>query len=177
MLYYLIKSLPDQMKSARMKPIGFASCWPCDPRQDQGQWTWYKMVDANGVYKHDRYENIWLYTLHVMSNIKVFAMRDSQQVGWPDEHTHTAHDIDPWYSYGSKRELSPMEKYLLPFLSTKKQVLHVTTDHCIAKHIFNTPAFSWHLSYPNCVKTHLSLLSAGICHIPTVWRDKCHSWP
>ena len=29
---------------------------------------WYKMVEVNGTYQHSRYEQIWLNSLHVMSN-------------------------------------------------------------------------------------------------------------
>ena len=49
------------------------------PRQGQGPWKWYKMVEVNDDYTHGIYENTWLNSLHVMSNIKVFAM----QGGWP----------------------------------------------------------------------------------------------
>ena len=56
-----------------MKPIGLASRWPFDPRQSQVQWKWYKMVEVNGAYKHGWYEQIWLNSLCVMSNVKIFA--------------------------------------------------------------------------------------------------------
>ena len=35
------------------------------------------MVQVNGAYQHDRYEKIWLKSLHIMSNIRVYAMKDS----------------------------------------------------------------------------------------------------
>ena len=34
------------------------------------------MVEVNDAYNHGRCENIWLNSLHVMSNIKVFATQD-----------------------------------------------------------------------------------------------------
>ena len=34
-------------------------------------------VEVNGVYKHGNYERIWLKTLHVMSNVKVFGGEQS----------------------------------------------------------------------------------------------------
>ena len=40
----------------------------------------HKMVEANGAYKHGRYEQIWLNSLCVMSNAKMFAMQDSRLV-------------------------------------------------------------------------------------------------
>ena len=52
---------------------------------------WYKILEVNSVYKHDRYENIWLKGLPRMYNIKVFAML--KQLVW----------TDPCLSYESKR--------------------------------------------------------------------------
>ena len=43
----------------KMKPLGFALRWPCDPRQSPGQCKWYNMVKVNGsynLYKYDRYK-------------------------------------------------------------------------------------------------------------------------
>ena len=34
------------------------------------------MVEVNGTYKHGRYENNWLNSFHVMSNVKAFVMQD-----------------------------------------------------------------------------------------------------
>ena len=51
------------------------------PRQGQGLWKWYKMVDVNGAYKKGRYEKIWLNGLPVTSNIKIFATQDGRPVG------------------------------------------------------------------------------------------------
>ena len=42
------------------------------------------MAEVNGAYKHGRYENIWVKSLHVMSNINVFAMQDGQPAVWPN---------------------------------------------------------------------------------------------
>ena len=53
-------------------------------------WKQYKMVDVNGAYKHGRYEKIWLNSLHVMSNMKVFDMRP------PAGRTNTTHYINPY---------------------------------------------------------------------------------
>ena len=44
------------------------------------------MVETNGAYKHDRYEQIWLKSLHVMANVRVFAMQDSRLASRLDEH-------------------------------------------------------------------------------------------
>ena len=49
------------------------------------------MVDVNGAYKHGRYDNIWLNSLRVMSNIKVFAHAKR-----PAGRTNTTHYIDQY---------------------------------------------------------------------------------
>ena len=36
------------------------------------------MVEVNGAYKYSRYENIWLKSLCVTSNIHFFAKQDGQ---------------------------------------------------------------------------------------------------
>ena len=36
------------------------------------------MIEVHDAYKHGRYEEIWLNTLRVMSNIRVFATQDGQ---------------------------------------------------------------------------------------------------
>ena len=86
----------------------FALCWPCDPRQGEGQWKWYKMVEVNGAYKHGRYEIIWLNSLHGMSNIWVSAKQDGWQASWPDKHNSLHRSI--WYTYGSKIEVTKWKK-------------------------------------------------------------------
>ena len=63
------------------------------PRQGQGQWKWYKMLEVNGAYKHDRYEKIWLRILSVMANIKVFVTQDGQPASWLNA-THNTYPYD-----------------------------------------------------------------------------------
>ena len=75
------------------------------PRQGQGQWKWYKMVEVNGAYKQGRYENIWLNRLRVGSNVKVFDTQD----GWPAKHESWHRSI--WYSHGSKMRFVPLNHY------------------------------------------------------------------
>ena len=57
-----------------------------------------KVVKVNGSYKHGRYDKIWLKSLHVMSNIEVFATQDkwtdSLTVGWLSSQMNTTHCID-----------------------------------------------------------------------------------
>ena len=36
------------------------------------------MVDINGAYMHGRYEEIWLKSLYIMFNVKVFTMQNGQ---------------------------------------------------------------------------------------------------
>ena len=44
----------------KMKPIGFALSWPCDPWQGQGQQKQSKMVEVTGDYKNSMYNTTWL---------------------------------------------------------------------------------------------------------------------
>ena len=60
------------------------------PYIDPNQWKWYKMVEVNGASKHGRYTQILLNSLHVMSNVKVFATQD----GWSASQTNMTHYID-----------------------------------------------------------------------------------
>ena len=53
------------------------------------------MAEFNGAYKQARYEKMSLNRVHVMSNIKVFAMQDDQPARW----THKTHSIDPYDSH------------------------------------------------------------------------------
>ena len=39
------------------------------PRQSQGQWNWYQMVQVIGAYKRGGYGKIWLNSSGVMSNV------------------------------------------------------------------------------------------------------------
>ena len=59
----------------KMKFIGFASCWPCNPQAGSRSQKWYKIVEVNGAYKHRRYEQIRLSSFLVIFNIKVFARK------------------------------------------------------------------------------------------------------
>ena len=36
------------------------------------------MVEVKGAYKHGGYDKMWLKSLHVMSNIKIFVMQNGQ---------------------------------------------------------------------------------------------------
>ena len=45
------------------------------PRQGQGLWQWYKMVEVNGTYMNERSEPFWLKSLHIMSKLD-FGMQD-----------------------------------------------------------------------------------------------------
>ena len=44
------------------------------PRQGQGQWKQYEIVEVNGTYKNGRYEKISLNSLCVMSDAKVLVV-------------------------------------------------------------------------------------------------------
>ena len=39
------------------------------------------MVEISGAYKHGKLDEIWLKSLRVMSNVKVFATQDGQLDG------------------------------------------------------------------------------------------------
>ena len=51
------------------------------------------MVEVNGVYKYGTYENKCLKSLHVMSNVKVFATQ-----------TNMTHYIDPHGTHMDQKE-------------------------------------------------------------------------
>ena len=71
LLHHNISFNPDQVKSAeKMKTIGLSSCWPCDPRQGQGQRKWYKMVEVNDAHTHGTYDKLRLNNLGVMHNVR-----------------------------------------------------------------------------------------------------------
>ena len=42
------------------------------------------MVEANGAYKHNRYEQIQWKSLSIMSNVEVFAAHFGWMAGWLD---------------------------------------------------------------------------------------------
>ena len=44
------------------------------------------MVEVNVPYEHDKYERIWLNSLHIMSKIKAIAIQDSRQVVCTNKH-------------------------------------------------------------------------------------------
>ena len=52
------------------------------------------MVEVNGVYNHGRYEQIWLKSMRVMSNIKVFATQDKQMASRSTGRQNTTNYID-----------------------------------------------------------------------------------
>ena len=84
LLHHHIKFLPRQMKSVwKNEANSFALCWHCDSQA----WSRYKMVEVISAYKHGRYEKNWLNSLHVMSNVKVFAIRDCKLASHPDGRT------------------------------------------------------------------------------------------
>ena len=66
----------------KMKPVGFVLRSPCDAWQSQGQWKQYKMVEVNVTMSMAGMKNIWLNSLHVLSNIRVFATQKHLAV-WP----------------------------------------------------------------------------------------------
>ena len=64
----------------KMKPISFAL------GRLQDQWKWYKMVEVDGAHKHGRHEKM-LKSLHVITNVKVFATQDGgRMAGQMDKH-------------------------------------------------------------------------------------------
>ena len=60
------------------------------PRQGEGQWKWYKMIEVNGAYKHGWYEQIWLNSICEMLKILPFTTD-----GRSNEHD-SLHKLDPW---------------------------------------------------------------------------------
>ena len=97
----------------------------------QGQGNWYKMVEVNGSYENGRNERIWLRSLHLISNTKVFAMQD-QQMGrhangqtdgqWPHVAGHLTSDyIDP--------DISKKSNSLYQKLQTKSRSLTAISRH------------------------------------------------
>ena len=45
------------------------------------------MVEVNGAYKHDGNEKTGMNSLHVMSNVKIFAMQNKWMANWPATQT------------------------------------------------------------------------------------------
>ena len=56
---------------------------PVIPQARSRPLKWFKMVEVNDVHEHARYETYWSKSLRIMSNVKVFAIRDS----WSDGRT------------------------------------------------------------------------------------------
>ena len=52
----------------------------------------------------DRYEKMWLNTLHVMSNVKVFAMQDGWLAGRLAGWMNMTHYIDPYDTHMDKKK-------------------------------------------------------------------------
>ena len=85
-----------------MKHVGeneadrFCFALTCDPRQGEGQWKWYKMVEV-GAYKNGRFEKIWLSNLRETSNVKALATSDGSQ-----QNKHNSLQMD-------KKKLCPLD--------------------------------------------------------------------
>ena len=76
------------------------------------------MVEVSGTYKHGRYERIWLKSLCIISNVKVFTMQDGQTASQTAAgQTNTTDYIDPCYSYGSKEDKHIQPRHALKFPS------------------------------------------------------------
>ena len=93
-----ISSWSAWQKCKKMKPRGFAFCWPLTLSQDQGHWKWYAAVKVNGTYKQSMYARNLLKSLYVMSNVKAFALQNRRLIDWVDElnwlhiiYSHVAH--------------------------------------------------------------------------------------
>ena len=59
------------------------------------------MVEDNGAFKHGRCDKIWLKSLHVTSNIRVFATEDSQ----PARQTDTTLYIGPYVKHIDQKSI------------------------------------------------------------------------
>ena len=77
-----ISSWSAWQKCEKMKPRGFAFCWPLTLSQDQGHRKWYATVKVNGTYKQSMYARNLLKSLYVMSNVKGFALQNRQLIDW-----------------------------------------------------------------------------------------------
>ena len=57
------------------------------PKHSQGQWKWNKKIKVNGAYKHNRYKQVWLKSLNVMSDLKFLPHKmDGWMVGQLGKH-------------------------------------------------------------------------------------------
>ena len=88
-----IKFYPEQLKSVQENENQYVllSTDLVTPSQTKGQWKWYQMAEVNDAYKHDRYKQIWLYRLHTMSSVKLFATENSQIAAWPPAYDEWLH--------------------------------------------------------------------------------------
>ena len=59
------------------------------PRQGQGQWEWYKMVEVNGAQTYGSYEKIWSTVGVQYPTLKFFPRKAAHQ-------TDTTRYIDPY---------------------------------------------------------------------------------
>ena len=143
-----LKFLPDQMWE-KMKPIGFALCWSCDPQarsrsvkevwHGRSQWCLF-------LYWHGRHEKIWLNSLRVMSKTKVFVTR--WPVGQQDEPTHYTDSYDTHVDQNSnssnKRKTPQIPSTLMSALLTRPPSLQCCTDHlCFNIELFFVAASFW----------------------------------
>ena len=117
-----------------------------------GPWKWYKMVEVNGTCKHGRYNKIWLKSLCVMSNIKVFAMQDGRMDGHTDRHNSSHRFV--WYSYGSKSA----QICLLCQCVKSKNHLHVPWCYCLTDQPMSAVTDSPDLNSPEYNQTHQNFL-------------------
>ena len=96
------------------------------------------MVEVNGAYKHGRYEKIWLHTLCVMSNLKVFATQnrqtDGQTAGRPAGQTNTTYYYtDPYdthmdqKTHVNKRDQAHAPSHVL-YKNTKKHTDNIDSE-------------------------------------------------
>ena len=102
-------------------------CRPSDHNQDQGNWKCYKIAKVNHDYKLGRYKRIWLKRVHIISNVKVFTMKDwwmdglataSQPASQPNEHSWLFRSIRFSYRSKHKRTKSKNRKRIYQFVKT-----------------------------------------------------------
>ena len=79
------------------------------PSEGQGHWKWNQIVEVNGAYQHSKYERTELKSLHVTSNVKVFAMKSGQTDrqtfnGLPASPINTTDYIGPYATHMDKRK-------------------------------------------------------------------------
>ena len=90
------------------------------------------MVEANGAYKHGRYEQKLVETFTwKMSNFYVFAKLDGRIAG----QTNKTHHTDPYIAYidHKKREESKKKKKKKEKLSSQNQIQRSCSCPCLAQ--------------------------------------------